>query len=178
MEIITKCPQCHQVINTSNSRLVKELCGHIKCRNCILNDTEACSTCLNVQISQDEPVTLLLSPSTHCKVKTEWAKLASESLHREESTDEIVNDDDNEFSDQPDIETDSEMKKGKPAEGSKIKIIENIVITPERTSSPEIKENKKKIRLKDKKVRTVCLHYCKSRGGKSSTKSVSLFSFF
>lgn len=146
MEIITKCPQCHQVINTSNSRLVKELCGHIKCRNCILNDTDGCSICLNTQISQDEPVTLLLSPSTHCKVKTEWAKLASESLHIEN------NDDDNDFSDKPDNDTDSETKIEKPTDGSKIRIIEDIVLTPERT---EIKENKKKIRLKDKKVRVL-----------------------
>lgn len=150
LEIITKCPQCLQIINTSNLRLVKELCGHIKCRSCILNDKEACSICLNIQINQNEsePVTLLLSPNTHCKVKTEWAKLASESLQRVEksSTDPIVDDEDNTFSDKLDVDSESE---------NKIKIIENIVIAPKKTTPTEITgKKKKKFRLKDK---TVCI---------------------
>lgn len=146
LEIIKKCPQCLQIINTSNLRLVKELCGHIKCRNCILNDKEACSTCSNIRINQNEsePVTLLLSPNTHCKVKTEWAKLASESLQRVEE-DPINDEEDNTFSDKLDVDSDSQ---------SKIKIIENIVIAPQKTSPTEnTGKKKKKIRLKDK---TVC----------------------
>lgn len=146
IEIITKCPQCFQIINNSNLRLIKELCGHIKCRNCILNDKEACSICLNIRLNQNdmEPVTLLLSPNTHCKVKTEWAKLASESLLKvQEISTEVFDDEENTFSDKIDVQSDSE---------NKIKIIENIVISPVAPTSTIEKKSKKKIRLKDKKV--------------------------
>lgn len=152
MEIITKCPQCFQLINNSNLRLVKELCGHIKCRNCILNDKEACSICLTIRLNQNEmePVTVLLSPNTHCKVKTEWAKLASESLLKvQETSTQVFDDEDNTFSDKIDVQSDSENKINE-----KIKIIENIVISPVAATSTTIneKKRKKKIRLKDKKV--------------------------
>lgn len=171
LEIITKCPQCLQIINTSNSRLVKELCGHIKCRNCLLKDTEACSICLNIRINQNEiePITVLLSPNTHCKVKTEWAKLASESFQRvereqnTETVDSYNDDEDNTFSDKLEIDTDSEIKINEITDTGKIKIIENIVIAPDETNQTkpmEITEKKKnKIRLKDKMVSKFCLNY-------------------
>ncbi|KAL2711455.1 zinc finger protein 271-like isoform X2 [Vespula squamosa] len=40
-----ECPNCRQVTNTSDSRLVKDSCGHTKCRMCLLYEEQGCKTC-------------------------------------------------------------------------------------------------------------------------------------
>lgn len=44
-----KCPSCRRMINTSCSRLVKDNCGHTKCRMCLLYEEQGCRVCNNVQ---------------------------------------------------------------------------------------------------------------------------------
>ncbi|XP_012347445.1 zinc finger protein 510-like [Apis florea] len=41
------CPNCRQIINTSRSRLVKDSCGHIKCRMCLIYEEQGCKICIN-----------------------------------------------------------------------------------------------------------------------------------
>ncbi|XP_076238233.1 uncharacterized protein LOC143181604 [Calliopsis andreniformis] len=40
-----ECPSCKRVTNTSCSRLVKDSCGHTKCRMCLLYEDEGCKIC-------------------------------------------------------------------------------------------------------------------------------------
>lgn len=40
-----ECPNCKQVTNTSCSRLVKDSCGHTKCRMCLLYEEHGCKIC-------------------------------------------------------------------------------------------------------------------------------------
>lgn len=40
-----KCPNCGQHTNTSFSRLVKDNCGHTKCRMCLLYEEHGCKIC-------------------------------------------------------------------------------------------------------------------------------------
>ncbi|XP_011866828.1 PREDICTED: zinc finger protein 599-like [Vollenhovia emeryi] len=40
-----KCPNCGQLTNTSFSRLVKDSCGHAKCRMCLLYEEHGCKVC-------------------------------------------------------------------------------------------------------------------------------------
>ncbi|XP_024867911.1 zinc finger protein 260-like isoform X3 [Temnothorax curvispinosus] len=40
-----KCPNCGQHTNTSFSRLVKDSCGHAKCRMCLLYEEHGCKIC-------------------------------------------------------------------------------------------------------------------------------------
>lgn len=40
-----ECPNCRQITNTSDSRLVKDSCGHTKCRMCLLYEEQGCKTC-------------------------------------------------------------------------------------------------------------------------------------
>lgn len=40
-----ECPNCRQLTNTSFSRLVKDSCGHTKCRMCLLYEEHGCKIC-------------------------------------------------------------------------------------------------------------------------------------
>lgn len=42
-----KCPNCREYINASTSRLVRDACGHSKCRMCLVYEEEGCKTCQN-----------------------------------------------------------------------------------------------------------------------------------
>lgn len=42
-----ECPNCRQLTNTSFSRLVKDSCGHTKCRMCLLYEEQGCKACNN-----------------------------------------------------------------------------------------------------------------------------------
>ncbi|XP_029038575.2 zinc finger protein 578-like isoform X1 [Osmia bicornis bicornis] len=44
-----KCPSCRRILNTSCSRLVKDNCGHTKCRMCLLYEEQGCRVCNDVQ---------------------------------------------------------------------------------------------------------------------------------
>lgn len=54
------CPQCHKATLSPSNRLVQDNCGHVKCRSCLLTDTELCKQCLkssnNLQGSNGLPV--------------------------------------------------------------------------------------------------------------------------
>jgi len=54
------CPQCHKATLSPSNRLVQDNCGHVKCRACLLTDTEFCKQCLkssnNLQGSNGLPV--------------------------------------------------------------------------------------------------------------------------
>ncbi|PBC25124.1 Zinc finger protein [Apis cerana cerana] len=45
------CPSCRQIINTSRSRLIKDSCGHIKCRMCLIYEEQEKKILNNVSIS-------------------------------------------------------------------------------------------------------------------------------
>ncbi|XP_012276089.1 zinc finger imprinted 3 [Orussus abietinus] len=40
-----ECPNCRQLTNASFSRLVKDTCGHTKCRMCLLYEEQGCKAC-------------------------------------------------------------------------------------------------------------------------------------
>ncbi|EFN82040.1 hypothetical protein EAI_09399 [Harpegnathos saltator] len=48
-----ECPNCGQLTNASYSRLVKDSCGHTKCRMCLLYEEHGCKTCQAVCCTQD-----------------------------------------------------------------------------------------------------------------------------
>lgn len=48
-----ECPSCKQITNTSCSRLIKDSCGHSKCRMCLIYEEHGCKTCNNEHIVQD-----------------------------------------------------------------------------------------------------------------------------
>ncbi|XP_044761403.1 zinc finger protein 708-like [Coccinella septempunctata] len=39
------CPQCKEVIEGSSKRIIKDSCGHEKCRVCLLQDVDQCRQC-------------------------------------------------------------------------------------------------------------------------------------
>ncbi|XP_043494085.1 zinc finger protein 1 homolog isoform X2 [Polistes fuscatus] len=43
-----ECPNCGQITNASDSRLVTDSCGHTKCRMCLLNEEQGCKSCRNL----------------------------------------------------------------------------------------------------------------------------------
>ncbi|XP_054004024.1 zinc finger protein 782-like [Hylaeus anthracinus] len=48
-----ECPSCKQITNTSCSRLVKDSCGHTKCRICLLYEEQGCKICSNEHYIQN-----------------------------------------------------------------------------------------------------------------------------
>ncbi|XP_066589856.1 zinc finger protein 37-like [Prorops nasuta] len=44
-----ECPNCRQPANSSFTRLVKDSCGHTKCRMCLLYEEQGCKACENNQ---------------------------------------------------------------------------------------------------------------------------------
>ena len=48
-----ECPSCRQIINTSRTRLVKDNCGHIKCRMCLIYEEQGCKICINEHCIQN-----------------------------------------------------------------------------------------------------------------------------
>ncbi|CAL7940240.1 unnamed protein product [Xylocopa violacea] len=42
-----ECPSCRQITNTARSRLVKDSCGHIKCRMCLMYEEQGCKICID-----------------------------------------------------------------------------------------------------------------------------------
>ncbi|XP_076633306.1 uncharacterized protein LOC143347730 isoform X2 [Colletes latitarsis] len=48
-----ECPSCKQITNTSCSRLVKDSCGHTKCRICLLYEEQGCKICSNEHYVQN-----------------------------------------------------------------------------------------------------------------------------
>ncbi|XP_076171737.1 uncharacterized protein LOC143148859 isoform X2 [Ptiloglossa arizonensis] len=48
-----ECPSCKQTTNTSCSRLVKDSCGHTKCRICLLYEEHGCKICSNEHYVQN-----------------------------------------------------------------------------------------------------------------------------
>ncbi|XP_076652383.1 uncharacterized protein LOC143358804 [Halictus rubicundus] len=48
-----ECPSCKQIINTSCSRLIKDSCGHNKCRMCLIYEEQGCKICNNEHIVQN-----------------------------------------------------------------------------------------------------------------------------
>ncbi|XP_015596142.1 zinc finger protein 394 [Cephus cinctus] len=42
-----ECPNCRQLTNASFSRLVKDTCGHTKCRMCLVYEEQGCKACQN-----------------------------------------------------------------------------------------------------------------------------------
>ncbi|XP_011699387.1 PREDICTED: zinc finger protein 808-like isoform X1 [Wasmannia auropunctata] len=51
-----KCPNCGQPANTSFSRLVKDSCGHTKCRMCLLYEEHGCKICQTEHCAQRKGV--------------------------------------------------------------------------------------------------------------------------
>ncbi|KAL0119968.1 hypothetical protein PUN28_007974 [Cardiocondyla obscurior] len=51
-----KCPNCGQITNTSFSRLVKDSCGHTKCRLCLLHEEHGCKICQTEHHVQEKDV--------------------------------------------------------------------------------------------------------------------------
>ncbi|XP_012527020.2 zinc finger protein 83 [Monomorium pharaonis] len=49
-----KCPNCGQLANESFSRLVKDSCGHTKCRMCLLYEEHGCKICQTEHCVQGE----------------------------------------------------------------------------------------------------------------------------
>ncbi len=50
------CPQCRMPSLNINSRLVREACGHLKCRRCLLQEDQGCLQCLKQQQQQQQVV--------------------------------------------------------------------------------------------------------------------------
>lgn len=42
-----ECPQCNRLVDSLEFRLVQDSCGHMKCRGCLLSDSNSCSMCHN-----------------------------------------------------------------------------------------------------------------------------------
>ncbi|KAJ3666700.1 hypothetical protein Zmor_002134 [Zophobas morio] len=73
------CPQCRKTSNGAASRLVRDSCGHEKCRMCLLLDEEKCQQCLKekAQCKND---------TTDCKVETpECGPETAEKDHEQQS---------------------------------------------------------------------------------------------
>ncbi|XP_043791778.1 zinc finger protein 184-like [Apis laboriosa] len=61
------CPSCRQIINTSRSRLVKDSCGHIKCRMCLIYEEQGCKICINEHSIENYEKKILNNVSTSDK---------------------------------------------------------------------------------------------------------------
>lgn len=48
-----ECPSCRQITNTTCTRLVKDNCGHIKCRMCLIHEEQGCKICINEHCVQN-----------------------------------------------------------------------------------------------------------------------------
>lgn len=68
------CPQCKELIKESSKRIIKDSCGHEKCRFCLLKDVENCQQCvendsLNSNYSSSEHISSNFE-NTHITVIT------------------------------------------------------------------------------------------------------------
>lgn len=91
---MNSCPLCGCIVNNTNNRLIEELCGHKKCRNCFIQERLGCKLCQqdndNV-ISNDLPSfdkKKLLENGINIKkyhgqlkLKTEWTILSETSIN-------------------------------------------------------------------------------------------------
>lgn len=50
------CPQCNKASNGAANRLVRDSCGHEKCRVCLLLDEEKCQQCKNEKDHEQQSV--------------------------------------------------------------------------------------------------------------------------
>lgn len=50
-----ECPNCGQLANASYLRLVKDSCGHTKCRMCLLYEEYGCRICQAEHCAEDTP---------------------------------------------------------------------------------------------------------------------------
>lgn len=41
----TQCSICHRFLDKSNNRIIVEICGHQKCRECFIKEEDGCSLC-------------------------------------------------------------------------------------------------------------------------------------
>ncbi|EEZ98857.1 zinc finger protein 624 [Tribolium castaneum] len=55
------CPQCKKASNGAANRLVRDSCGHEKCRVCLLLDEEKCQQCKteNTEVKEQEPPSVI-----------------------------------------------------------------------------------------------------------------------
>ncbi|XP_035723462.1 zinc finger protein 239-like isoform X1 [Vespa mandarinia] len=63
-----ECPNCRQITNTSDSRLIKDSCGHSKCRMCLLYEEEGCKTCRD--LPQNDGDFVELTNDNHANAKS------------------------------------------------------------------------------------------------------------
>ena len=55
---MNECPLCGQATSTASARLIRDECGHFKCRMCLLQEENGCTICHNetnnVQTNDEE----------------------------------------------------------------------------------------------------------------------------
>lgn len=51
-----QCCVCHRYLEQSNNRIIVEICGHRKCRECFIKEEDGCSLCVQNESSLSENV--------------------------------------------------------------------------------------------------------------------------
>lgn len=55
MRLVEICPQCRRGVDASSARLVSDVCGHPKCRICLLQEINGCLKCASTSKDRHQP---------------------------------------------------------------------------------------------------------------------------
>lgn len=73
------CPQCKKASNGAVNRLVRDSCGHEKCRVCLLRDEEQCQQCKKENVKLEPPEVSFQSPDSKNKSQEPHSVIKCES---------------------------------------------------------------------------------------------------
>lgn len=59
-----QCCICHRNLGQSNNRIIVEICGHQKCRECFIQEENGCSLCANAAVVHGDSVSTAQSLSS------------------------------------------------------------------------------------------------------------------
>lgn len=87
------CPQCSLPFNTTTHRLIRESCGHEKCRQCLLSEDNGCEQCLTVTTESEIKGNFLQDLDEEEEVEEEEQVVVEEEHHSQDGstywTDEV-----------------------------------------------------------------------------------------
>jgi hypothetical protein len=143
------CPQCNIIINDYTNRLIKEVCGHDKCRQCFINENNGCQICAK------EPV---IHPDNHnsrqpeiFKLKTGWVN----KLSNQHKTSEF-SDDSNYLTNSTDTESNIDTaQNSKYTEINKHEVMDTAIPTPNKVKAKQQKISNAHISQKIEKSKIV-----------------------
>lgn len=73
-----ECCICHRHLGQSNNRIIVEICGHQKCRECFIKEEDGCSVCSKNAIQHQNDTHLAIPSSSSDHIQTEESRQNAE----------------------------------------------------------------------------------------------------